>query len=462
MLTPLQKLLISRAKLVADMRALSNKAEAETRGLNTDEEKQFETWERECDALDGQIKREQKLVDREKEERHIDTDYDVEPAYGAAGERRSAAEYETEEDESDEKRTVQKGAGSGEKRSKWESFGTFLQQVRQAEVTGERPDKRLIRVRSASGINEAVPSEGGFLVEKEMIGGLMQRAFESGVLASKVKKLPIGPGKNGVSMLRLIDDSRATGSRYGGVRAYWLGEGQTKTPSKPAFDLFEMKLKKLAALCYVTDEMLEDAVFLEGLISDIFPAEMGFVIDDAILYGSGLGMPLGIFNSGAVITVSKESAQAASTINFQNVLNMVARFWETAGSNPMWFINRNIIPQLSQMSLSVGTGGVPVWMPANGAVGQRFSTLFGYPVVPIEHAATLGALGDIMLGDMSQYLMIEKGDIKKDVSIHVRFVNDETAFRFVKRLDGQPLPTSPITPYKGSGTLSPFVILEAR
>lgn len=471
MKTKLQKLLDSRKKLVGDMRKLSDAAEADNgRLLTQEEETRFTQMESEYDNLTKQIEREERLAKREDEEERESDRYEREPAYGGGREERDDDDDSEESDDDDrEEREERRERRSGREterrnRSKWGSFGEFLLAVMHAEDPSTRRDPRLVKVRAATGMNETVPAEGGFLVEKEQIGGLMQRAFEVGQLARDVRRLPVGPGKNGISMLRLKDNSRATGSRYGGIRAYWLGEGQEKIKSRPEFDTLEMKLKKLAALCYATDELLEDAVGLEGLIRELFPQEMAFVIDEAIMYGTGVGQPLGIVNSGAVIIVPKEASQAADTVVFENIVNMLSVFYEGGGSNPVWLINRNVLPQLTRMSLTVGTGGVPVWMPANGAAGQRFSTLFGYPVRIIEHAATLGDVGDIWLVDLSQYLMIEKGGIKQDVSIHVRFIHDETCFRFVKRLDGQPIPTSPITPYKGAAgeKHSPFVTLAAR
>ena len=52
--------------------------------------------------------------------------------------------------------------------------------------------------------------------------------------------------------------------------------------------------------------------------------------------------------------------------------------------------------------------------------------------------------------------------IESAVSIHVKFVYDETAFRFVMRVDGQPIWNSDITPYKGAATVGPFIALETR
>jgi hypothetical protein len=58
-------------------------------------------------------------------------------------------------------------------------------------------------------------------------------------------------------------------------------------------------------------------------------------------------------------------------------------------------------------------------------------------------------------------VMIDK-DIQAASSIHVQFLTDQVAFRFVYRVDGQPKMAAPLTPYHGTNDLSPFVTLEAR
>jgi HK97 family phage major capsid protein len=125
-------------------------------------------------------------------------------------------------------------------------------------------------------------------------------------------------------------------------------------------------------------------------------------------------------------------------------------------------VNQNTLPQLFTMSLAVGTGGAPIFMPAGGLSSQPYNTILGLPVLPIEQAATLGTVGDIILADLSKYLLAEKGSIQSDVSIHVQFLYDESVFRFIIRLDGQPVRSSALTPYKGSDTLSHFVALATR
>jgi HK97 family phage major capsid protein len=74
-------------------------------------------------------------------------------------------------------------------------------------------------------------------------------------------------------------------------------------------------------------------------------------------------------------------------------------------------------------------------------------------------------VGDIVLADFQNgYILAEKGGIESNMSIHVRFIYDESIFRFVIRLDGQPVRASALTPYKGGATAtqSHFVALATR
>jgi len=117
------------------------------------------------------------------------------------------------------------------------------------------------------------------------------------------------------------------------------------------------------------------------------------------------------------------------------------------------------------MSISVGTGGAPIYLPANGLAGNPYPTLMGRPVMVVEQCAVLGTVGDIILADFQNgYVLAEKGGMQTDMSIHVRFVYDESVFRFVYRCDGQPVLASAVIPYKGgaTNTQSHFVALETR
>lgn len=318
-------------------------------------------------------------------------------------------------------------------------------------------------LKAAQGLSEGIPSAGGFLVGTDSAPGLLARTYEVGSLLQRVDMVGISVGSNAMTFNAEDETSRADGSRRGGIRAYWAAEASEKTKSQPKFRQMELKLNKVIGLCYATDELLADAAALGSWINSALPEELSFVIEDAIINGTGAGMPDGILLSGCLVSVAIESGQAATTIVAENVIKMWSRMWSRSRRNAVWLINQDIEPQLYTLNIPHGTAGQLVYMPPGGLSAMPYGTIFGRPVLPIEYAPTLGQVGDIILADLSQYQMINKGGVEAASSIHVRFVYDETCFRFVYRIDGEPKWDSALTPKSGSGnTLSPFVVLAVR
>jgi len=343
------------------------------------------------------------------------------------------------------------------------NLGEQLLAIQQAALPGGQTDPRLYSIRAASGLNESVPSEGGFLVQQDFGQDLIGSVFQTALLAKLCKRIQISSNSNSITLNAIDETSRASGSRFGAIQSYWLAEAAEKLASKPKFRQMNLSLKKLIGLCYASDELLADVSALNMVIRDSFVSEFGFALDDAIINGTGSTMPLGILNSGCLVSVAKETGQKAATVVAENVIKMWSRLLPGSEQTAYWLINKNVLPQLFTMSLAVGTGGVPLYMPANSIGGQPFNTLFGRPVMAIEQAATLGTVGDIILADFQNgYILAEKGGIQQDVSIHVQFKYDESVFRFVMRVDGQPILAAPITPYKGSDTQSHFIALATR
>lgn len=354
-------------------------------------------------------------------------------------------------------------SGAGEERS-FGSFGEFLQSVRSFFTPGGTRDSRLDYEErgTASGQNENVPSDGGVLVKDQFLPGIMRKVFDQSLIANRCRKIPIGAGARGLTWNDLDESSRVAGSRFGGIRAYWTAEASTVTASQAKYVKREVKLEKLMSIIYATEEILEDATALESFTDSLVSEELAYKVDDAIFSGTGAGMPLGLLNSDCLIEVSKETGQAADTVVYENIVKMRSRLWARSRASSVWYINQDVEPELHTMAFVVGTGGVPVYLPATGVAGSPFDTLYGRPVIPVEHASTVGTAGDILLTDPSQYLLIDKGGIKKAVSIHVRFLYDEQAFRFTYRINGAPLWTSALTPANGTNTVSPAVALESR
>jgi HK97 family phage major capsid protein len=341
------------------------------------------------------------------------------------------------------------------------SLGEQLIAVVNAGQHGGTTDPRLYNA-AASGMNETVGSDGGFAVQQDFVPELLMATEAASILAPKCRQQPISANANSIKINGVDETSRATGSRQGGIRFYTADEADEATKSKPKFRKIELNLHKHIGLCYLTEELLQDAAALEGYVKAMFPSEAAFMKDDLIIRGSGAGEALGILNSGALVTVDKENGQKADTITAQNVIDMSSRIFASSFLNANWYINQMCLPQLYTMSIAVGTGGQLVYVPAGGISGAPYGSLLGRPVIPIEQASALGDVGDIILADLNGYILSEKGGLRTETSIHVRFLQDEQVLKFVLRIDGQPLRATPLTPYKGTKTLSHFVALQAR
>ena len=406
--------------------AVLNKAEAEDRFLTEAEQKEIDGYESEIRSWDESITRAERMLAIEPEERGVTEKPEAKPAPQKPEEKR------------------------------FSTLGEQLLAAYRAAMPGGHTDERL-STRAASGLNESTPSDGGFLVQQDFVTELLKRTYETGILASKVKKIPISTNANGLKINAVDEDSRANGSRWGGVQTFWEAEADEHTGSKPKFRQMELSLKKLTGLCYATDELLQDAAALEAVIRQAFAEEFGFKMDDAILSGSGEGEPLGILNSGALVKVEKEKDQK-DTITVENLIKMWNRLWSKSRANAVWYINQEIEPFLYTLKL----GDKPVYIPAGGISEKPYGTIFGRPVVPLEQCSAAGEVGDIILADVGQYLLIDKGGIKAASSIHVRFLYDENVFRFIYRVDGKPIWNKPLAPYKGKATVSPFITLDKR
>jgi len=452
------------------LRVILDKAEVEGRDLMPDELKQYDEIEQRMDARKERIVREERLRQHEASMSAPAGQPASRPS-PQDGDGAAAARSIVQQEVRCMTRKIDGTYVEGrviDPVKEFRTFGDQLTAVVRAGRTGEI-DPRLLQLRAISGASEIVPSDGGFLVQQDFAGEILQRSYELGQLLSRCRRIPIGANSNGLKIPAIDETSRATGSRWGGVQVYRTIEGGDLTAKKPKFRLMELGLKKMTGLAYATDELLQDAVALEAVFSQAFQEELTFTIENEIMSGSGAGEMLGIMSSNALVSVAKETSQVAATFVAENAMKMWSRMWSRSRMNAVWFINQDVEPQLYQMNVKIknvaGTenvGGAPVYMPPGGISQAPYGTLFGRPVIPVEYCQTLGTKGDVVLADLSQYVVIDKGGVQSASSIHVRFLNDEQTFRWVVRNDGQPTWHAALTPFKGSNTQSPFVALDVR
>lgn len=346
----------------------------------------------------------------------------------------------------------------------FKSLGEQLGAVIRAKQAPAYADPRLEkynRMLAATGMFEGGLAEGGAFVQTDFSNTLIERTYATGQILQRIPEQPISPTANAYSALLIKETSRATGSRYGGLRVYRVGEGGTISPSRPEFDRKEIKPAKLAALCYLTDELVQDATALEGHVRRLFPLEAAFLMEDELFNGTGAGQSMGVLNATATVSVAKEAGQGAATILAKNLSKMWSRCWAPARANAAWYYHQDCEAELDGLYVPVGVGGLkPDNIITYGPNGEL--RIKGRPAIPVEYCQTLGTVGDIVLADFGQYLGVSKGSLRIDASLSVAFVTDELALRFVWRYTAEPIWRAPLTPARGSNTLSPFITLATR
>lgn len=296
---------------------------------------------------------------------------------------------------------------------------------------------------------------GGFLQPVQVLPGLRSIGSDPDPTVGLVESLPMAAPI--VKINARTDKNHAT-SVSGGLTFARTGETAAITPSRMQIEQITMEAQNLVGAAHATEQVMTDSpITFASLLASGFSDQRAYHILNEKINGVGGAQYVGVLNADCTISISKETNQPAATINYKNVLKMRARCW--GYGQAIWIANYDTLPELAQMSLAVGTGGSAVYVP--GTFGASPDTLLGRPIVFTEMCPTVGTVGDIILGNWSQYLEGVYQPMKSDESIHVRFLNLERTFRFYERNCGAPWWRSALTPKNGS-TISPFVTLATR
>jgi HK97 family phage major capsid protein len=348
------------------------------------------------------------------------------------------------------------------------NLGEMAFHVQRAARHGGSTDPRLERLAAASTYgNESSGSDGGFAIPPDFRDSIISTIMGTQSLISYCDQVRT----DGNTVTYPMDEATPW-QTSGGVQAYWDGEAAAMTQSKPVLGESTTKLNRITALVPMTDELLADAPALDSYLRRKAPEKIAFKVDLALLQGTGVGMPLGVLNSPALISVAKESSQIADSLIANNILKMYNRMYAPSRASAVWVINPDAEVWLHKLSLAgldndgntVTGWGTQLYFPPGGLSATPYGTLMGRPVITHQACETIGDKGDIFFIDFKQYLAIMKSGMnpKVDTSIHLWFDQNITAFRFVLRVGGKPWWSTTMAARDGSATYSPYVTLDAR
>lgn len=329
----------------------------------------------------------------------------------------------------------------------WGSFDEFL-----SAVHSGRHHPQLL---ASSMATEGVPADGGFSVPTQYVAAMLNASLENEIVRPRADVIPMATR---TKIVNGFDISDSSSTLFGGFTGQWVAEGGEITAQNPKMRAVELDAKKLALLTEVTNELSLDGDTFEQRLGNALTQAVGWFFDNAFLTGTGAGQPLGVLNDPALISQTKETDQASSTIVYQNIAKMFSRLHPACMSNAVWVANVTALPQLMTTTITVGTGGsfVPLVTESNGNF-----TMLSRPLLFTEKLPALGSKGDILLADFSQYFIGIRKDMSIDKSTHVGFTRDTSHYRGILRADGCGKWSKSYKPKAGLN-LSWCVTLEAR
>jgi HK97 family phage major capsid protein len=345
----------------------------------------------------------------------------------------------------------------------WKSWGEFLKETHNW-ARGLKRDTRLQGLDEDTGrplsykdMVESVGASGGFLVPAEFRAELYGVMAEASFVRPRASVIPMTRRSIRIPVLDQTDTTSGTPCWFGGMQFYWAEEATEKTETDPSFRLVELVAHKLIGYTRASDELLDDsAISLESFLAGPrgFAGGAVWMEEYSFLNGTGAGQPLGVLNAGCTLTVPRT---ADGEVQYEDLTEMLMNFLPTAQG--VWVISQSAMNEIITIN---GPAGNPsyVWHAnaANGIPG----TLLGFPVIWTEKLPVLGQPGDVLLADWSYYLLGDRQATTVESTQFDRWRYDETSWRMVHRVDGQPWLSAPLTYQDGATQVSPFVILGEK
>jgi HK97 family phage major capsid protein len=339
-----------------------------------------------------------------------------------------------------------------------DGMGAFIQDVYRAGQPGGGMSERLVKMQKFEmerrDLSTLSGGDGGFFMAPQWSNELLRLPDEGAYLRKYCRELLAGTPPNSPITLPYLDQGGSKGV-YGGVTVYSAKEAENTTNlTTPKVGLVTLKPEKIGADYILTEELRANAPTMAQLMPDLLQGGISGYLDDKIESGTGAGELLGFRGCSAEISVERS---IADEVNYIDTVNMLARIL-TRGSY-VWVCQRvGLLPQL--MTLTDGAGHL-IWTQdaVSGIPGGR---LQGLPLFYDEIGPALGDAGDLVLVDLSYYLLKPGMPVQiKSDQTYGNFRAGKETIKATFYMDGKPWLQEPLTLRDGTNTVSPFVSLAA-
>jgi HK97 family phage major capsid protein len=372
-------------------RDIKDKADAESRGMTTEEAKAFDSHLIEAERLEAEANRQEKL---EKTEARLNAPQPAE----ITPEITTGARIEVKTPELFHHGKLQAFTGPKAKANAFLSGKWLL-----ATIMNNAEAKQWCRdhgVRMAV-MTEGINSAGGFLVPTEMEDAIIDLRETFGVARQYCRIHPMS------------SDATNVPRRAGGLTAYFVGEEEQITESEKSWSNVELVAKKLAALARMSTDLSEDSIIN---LADDLAREMAYAFavkedtclfdgDGSKTYGGMTGLRTLMIDGDHAASYVEAAAAGDnwSEIDDSDLDTVEGALPEYADVGAAWFCSKKAKVSTFKRLIKAAGGAT-----AEALAEGKFSSYSGYPIVTTpampsdDSSAALNGKIMIIFGNLRQ------------------------------------------------------------
>jgi HK97 family phage major capsid protein len=266
-------------------------------------------------------------------------------------------------------------------------------------------------------LSEGVAADGGYLFPDEFMAEIIRDIANTPHMRSEVRVVPM---KRDVMKIPTL----ATGPKV-----TWTAENAAKSTTTAQFNEATLTAKKMAAILYASDELIEDSTEIDivQFIITLFSEVMGNEEDRVIAIGNGTTEPKGFATSGQGV----QTISAGGNLTYDNIIDLEYLLPSRYTRGAKFFASRDGIKEMRKLK---DLNQRPLWNDGNIAANQP-ATFHGYPVVEVVDLPD----SVIYFGDLKKAYWFgdrKRMTVKISQDTETAFVHDQTAIRVVERVAG--------------------------
>jgi len=310
-------------------------------------------------------------------------------------------------------------------------------------------------MKAATYNGEAVNADGGFTVPIEFGAIVIEFAIATSPILSQVWRVPMSSSEIRFPKLSQGENGNYFGGVYmtcNGIPA--ISEGTIGTGTKTRWEQNIFNAKKIAGHTAITEELQQDSIMnILNYMAALYIRAFQYKLEQMIIAGNGTNEFLGITKDPIVIA-NAVARKAANKVSGDDFINLEGAVDEAFGDDKLsWLTRRATVAKVRAERVNVdGTGEYLVresWAERQ-ATQILTKNILGHPYHVTRNVPAIGSTGDVIIGDMSMYMLATRMDMRIDISDAPYWLENETAMRMIARMDGMP------------GTSYAFKILKSK